>query len=59
MDEDGIPDVLKTERMGHELADLHGVSGHVSPAMRASSRPLCKSTRRQSSVSAPCTARDR
>ncbi len=35
MDEDGIPDVLKTERMGHELPGMHGVYGHVSPAMRA------------------------
>jgi hypothetical protein len=34
MDEDGIPDVLKTERMGHELQGMHGVHGHVSPAMR-------------------------
>ncbi len=32
MDEDGIPDVLKTERMGHELPGMHGVYGHVSPA---------------------------
>lgn len=36
MDEDGIPEVLKTERMGHELPGMHGVYGHVSPAMRAS-----------------------
>lgn len=35
MDEDGIPDVLKTERMGHELPGMHGVYGHVSPVMRA------------------------
>jgi integrase len=35
MDEDGIPEVLKTERMGHELPGMHGVYGHVSPAMRA------------------------
>jgi hypothetical protein len=35
MDEDGIPDVLKSERMGHEMQGMHGVSGHVSPAMRA------------------------
>ena len=38
MDEDGIPDVLKTERMGHELPGMHGVYGHVSPAMRANLR---------------------
>jgi integrase len=36
MDEDGIPDVLKTERMGHEMPGMHGVYGHVSPAMRTS-----------------------
>jgi len=35
MDEDGIPEVLKTERMGHEIPGMHGVYGHVSPAMRA------------------------
>ncbi len=34
MDEDGIPEVLKTERMGHELPGMHGVYGHVSLAMR-------------------------
>jgi len=35
MDEDGIPEVLKTERMGHEMPGMHGVYGHVSPAMGA------------------------
>jgi integrase len=34
MDEDGIPDVLKAERMGHEMPGMHGVYGHVSPTMR-------------------------
>jgi hypothetical protein len=34
MDEDGIPEVLKTERMGHEVPGMHGVYGHVSPTMR-------------------------
>jgi len=38
MDEDGIPEVLKTERMGHEMPGMHGVYGHVSPAMRADLR---------------------
>jgi hypothetical protein len=38
MDEDGIPEVLKTERMGHEIPGVHGVYGHVSPAMRAELR---------------------
>ena len=35
MDEDGIPEVLKTERMGPEMPGMHGVYGHVSPGMRA------------------------
>ncbi len=34
----GIPEVLKTERMGHEVPGLHGVYGHVSPAMQADLR---------------------
>jgi hypothetical protein len=38
MDEDGIPDVLKTERMGHEMPGMHGVYGHVSAVMRADLR---------------------
>ena len=37
MDEDGIPEVLKTERMGHEMPGMHGVYGRVSPAMRTDS----------------------
>jgi hypothetical protein len=35
MDEDGTPEVLKTERLGHELPGMHAVYGHVSDAMRA------------------------
>jgi hypothetical protein len=35
MDEAGIPDVLKSERMGHEVPGMRGVYGHVSPSMRA------------------------
>ena len=35
MDEDGIPEVLKTEWMCHELPGMHGIYGHVSPAMQA------------------------
>jgi hypothetical protein len=35
MDEDGISEILKIERMGHEMPGMHGVYGHVSPAMRA------------------------
>jgi hypothetical protein len=38
MDEDGIPEVLKTERLGHELAGMHGVYGHISAAMRSELR---------------------
>lgn len=34
MDEAGIADVLKSERLGHEEAGMRGVYGHVSPAMR-------------------------
>jgi hypothetical protein len=34
MDENGIPEVLKAERMGHEMPGMHGVYGHVSSAMR-------------------------
>ena len=35
MDEAGIPDVLKSERMGHEVPGMRGVYSHVSPSMRA------------------------
>jgi integrase len=35
MDEDGIPDVLQSERMGHEVPGMRGVYSHVSRAMRA------------------------
>jgi integrase len=35
MDEDQIPDVLKSERLGHDEPGMRGVYGHVSPAMRA------------------------
>jgi hypothetical protein len=34
MDEDQIPDVLKSERLGHDEPEMRGVYGHVSPAMR-------------------------
>jgi hypothetical protein len=34
MDEDQIPDVLKSERLGHDEPGTRGVHGHVSPAMR-------------------------
>jgi hypothetical protein len=35
MDEDGIPEVLKTERLGHEMPGMHAVYEHVSDAMCA------------------------
>jgi hypothetical protein len=35
MDEDRIADVLKSERMGHEVTGMRGVYSHVSTAMRA------------------------
>jgi integrase len=35
MDEDWIADVLKSERMGHEMPGMRGVYSHVSDAMRA------------------------
>ena len=38
MDEAGIADVLKAERLGHEEPGMRGVYGHVSPAMRAELR---------------------
>ena len=35
MEEAGISDLLRFERMGHEVPGMRGVYGHVSPAMRA------------------------
>jgi integrase len=35
MDEDRVVDVLKSERMGHEVPGMRGVYSHVSTAMRA------------------------
>jgi integrase len=35
MDEAGIPYVVQSERMGHEVPGMRGVYSHVSPAMRA------------------------
>lgn len=34
MDEDRIADVLKSERMGHEVPGMRGVYGHVAKGMR-------------------------
>ena len=46
--EDGIPEVLKTERLGHEMPGMHGVYGHVSPAMRASLKAALQARREAS-----------
>jgi integrase len=35
MEEAGISDLLRAERMGHAVPGMRGVYGHVSPAMRA------------------------
>jgi hypothetical protein len=35
MEEAGVSDLLRSERMGHEVPGMRGVYGHVSPAMRA------------------------
>ncbi len=35
MEERGISDLLRSERMGHEVPGMRGIYGHVSPAMRA------------------------
>lgn len=35
MDEAGIADVLKSERLGHEEPGMRAVYGHVSLVMRA------------------------
>jgi hypothetical protein len=35
MEEAAISDLLRSERMGHEVPGMRGVYGHVSPAMRA------------------------
>jgi hypothetical protein len=43
MDEDQIPDVLKSERLGHDEPGMRGVYGHVSPAMRAQLRAALQS----------------
>lgn len=34
IDEDQIPDVLKSDRLGHDEPGMRGVYGHVSPTMR-------------------------
>lgn len=34
MEESGISDLLRADRMGHEVPGMRGVYGHVTPAMR-------------------------
>jgi integrase len=34
MEEAGISDLLRSERMGHEVPGMRGIYGHVTPAMR-------------------------
>lgn len=34
MIEDGVPEVLQCEQLGHELGGIRGIYSHVSPAMR-------------------------
>ena len=34
MEETGISDLLRSERMGHEVPGMRGIYGHVTPAMR-------------------------
>jgi integrase len=35
LEEAGVSDLLRSERMGHEVPGMRGVYGHVTPAMRA------------------------
>ncbi len=35
MEEAGVSDLLRSDRMDHEVPGMRGVYGHVSPAMRA------------------------
>lgn len=34
MEEAGISDLLRSERMGHDVPGMRGIYGHVTPAMR-------------------------
>jgi len=40
LEEAGVSDLLRSERMGHEVPGMRGVYGHVSPAMRADLKAL-------------------
>jgi len=57
MDEDSIPEVLKTERMGYEMPGMHGVYGHVSLPCGPTSKPLCKNAGKIHYVNEPGSAR--
>jgi hypothetical protein len=40
MEEAGTSDLLRSERMGHDVPGMRGVYGHVSPAMRADPKAM-------------------
>jgi hypothetical protein len=40
MEEAGVSDLLRSERMGHEVPGMRGAYGHVSPAMRADPKAM-------------------
>jgi hypothetical protein len=48
MEEAGISDQLRSERMGHEVPGMRGVYGHVSPAMRADLKAVLQERREAS-----------
>jgi hypothetical protein len=48
MDEDQIPDVLKSERLGHDEPGMRGVYGHVSQTMREELKAALQSRWEQS-----------
>jgi len=35
MDEDGVPEALKSNRLGHQLPGIRGVYSHVTDVMQA------------------------
>jgi integrase len=58
MAEDGIPEVLQAERMGHAVPGMRGVYTHISDAMRPSCCARFKRGGRRRSRSgqgSPCT----
>jgi hypothetical protein len=60
MDEDQIPDVLKSGRLGHDEPGMRGVYGHVSPTMReelkAALQTRWKDSLRQRAALSPISA---